>query len=137
MGGGHVEPLVNSANSPEDGYAYRDVFPLLPRSITMPDAKAPQDMYRQVIFKSDEYKGFGACTSGGRPIDTLTKVWPPLREYAAPLGLEPFDPGGLKKPHQLYVEDASVSGTLSASAKIFQYPDMMLDRAGYLIIRDR
>ncbi|WP_370235992.1 MULTISPECIES: hypothetical protein [Henriciella] len=134
-GGGHVQPLINESGS-ENGYAYRDVFPLLPRSLAMPDATSPQEVYRQNILKVADYKGFGACVSGGRPIDVLTKVWPPIRDYAEQLGLQPFDPDGLQKSHELYLGDSPVTGTLSGPAKIFQLQDMMLDRDGYLIIQD-
>ena len=136
-GGGHVAPLVHSDDIPEDGYAYRDVYPLLPRSEAMPNAETPQESYRQIILKSDAYKGFGACKSGGRPIDTLDKVWPPLREHADRLGLRAFDPDGKQKHHELYVNDAPVPGQLLGAAEIFQHPDRMLDRDGYLIIKDQ
>ena len=102
----------------------------------MPEAAEVRDTYTQKIIKQADYKGFGACHSGGRPIDALTEVWPPLRGYAERLDLQAFDAEGLQKDHELLVNGAKVTGTLSGPAKVFQQQDTMLDREGFIVIGD-
>jgi len=50
--------------------------------------------------------------------------------------LQAFDAEGLQKDHELLVNGAKVTGTLSGPAKVFQQQDTMLDREGFIVIRD-
>lgn len=120
----HIIP-AGSQNGLDYGFAWREIYPFLPRSDVMPGVTTPQDVYRQEIRLEDAYKGFGRCFSNGRPIDVLYTLWHPQRRSGSK-DIAIFDAEGLSKRHELIIGDSVLRGNV-----IRQQPVPVLDRSGY------
>lgn len=123
-GGGHVQPAGSRRNS---GFQYADVYPLLPRSRFMGDVEVPQETYARGVLLDDNYKGFAACYSYQRPIDTLVKVHPLTTGADA----QAFDPDAASKTHIYYVGDE-----VAGSDPLWRSPqqNFVVDRNGYVFL---
>lgn len=124
--------LPTSGNDSKGGYLYREYFPLLVRSLAMPDVTSPQDSYFQRVLLDDDYKGFGACVSRVKPIDLLNTTWRSARllgDAAPPV----FDARGRGKPHRLYIGDELVRGDAEELAFDIDGLFIILDRTGFVL----
>lgn len=132
-GGGYVVPPAG----PEDGaMLYRDVFPILPRSRSMPEGLSePQDVYYRRILIADEYKGFGACDAS-HPMDNLTGLSPSNAAIKRAGGdVEPFDPEARAKTHLIYVGE-ELAGEDTRPLDHDPSVNALVDREGFIYVGD-
>ncbi|WP_300395704.1 hypothetical protein [Henriciella sp.] len=129
-GGGHVDRY----NGP-DGTAYREVYPLIPRSVEMAGTEPPQDVYYMRVLTDPEYKGFGFCNSGFRKLDNLAT---PLPASVTPTG-EPWPPGDpdpRSKHYVVRIGETEIFGDPDTGALIGQVGFYFVARDGRLFFRD-
>lgn len=133
-GDAHIVPY-GARDGFDDGFAFRDIYPFLPRSEAMPETTHPADSYFQAIMFDEPYKGFGRCYSHGKPIDMLNKSWPPLKRIF-PAQAVAFDADGALKEHKLEIGSV-VLDKVPREGVYLQKPPIVLDRKGYIFEWDQ